>query len=138
MSKNSALFDIDSIVISDTFDVEIKHPLTNAPTGAVITVVGPEHAKRKKILFDRQRRARAQLQKTGKIQLPTPEEAEESALEDLAAFTTGWRGIARDGKEVAFSEDEALALYAKHAWLRDQVVAALDEKENFMRSSGDV
>ena len=130
-------FDVADYEDVTSADVTIKDPSTGAPTALVITLAGPEHPARKKLNFDKQRRMRAQLQKTGKLQLGDPEEDEAEELEQLAAFTLGWRGLRSGGADVAFSAEAARALYSspKRRWLRDQVKAALDEREHFIRRS---
>lgn len=130
-------FDVADYEDVTSADVTIKDPSTGAPTALVITLAGPEHPARKKLSFDKQRRMRAQLQKTGKLQLGDPEEDEAEELEQLAAFTLGWRGLRSGGADVPFSAEAARTLYAspKRRWLRDQVKAALDEREHFIRRS---
>lgn len=118
-------------------DVTIKHPTTGAPTQMVITIAGPEHPERKRQAFDRARKMRAQLQKTGKVQLADPVDDEADMTDQLVAFTLGWQGLQRAGQPVPYSTDAARALYTdgKLRWLRDQVVAALDEREAFIKRS---
>lgn len=129
--------DLSAVVESAEAVIEIKHPVTGAPTGASITVAGPEHPKRKKILFDRQRTLRARFQKSGKVQFTDPAEEEEELIQYLADCTLGWAGFTDGGKELKFSPQAAAELYAKPelAWLRGQVSEALESRENFITSS---
>lgn len=130
-------FDIDDFEDLSQADVTIKNPVTGAPTGVVITLAGPEHPARKRILFDRQRRLRAGLQKTGRLQLGDPEDDEQDELDMLIAATLGWSGVRRGGADVPCSAQAARDLYAdpKRRWLRDQVKTALDEREAFIQRS---
>ena len=90
---------------------------------------GPEHPERKRLVFARQRRLRATLAKTGKVPVSDPEEDEAEELDTLVACTLGWAGASE-----AFSRDAVRRLYAKKRWLRDQVAAALQERELFIRA----
>ena len=137
MSKSviDGLLDIANIAELSEADVDIKHPLTGAPTGAVVTLAGPEHSKRRQLLFTRTRKLRAKFQKSGKVQLDDPEDEEVDSIAYLAACTLGWKKIGENGKEIAFSESAAAALYGRVGWLRGQIAAALEEKENFIRAS---
>lgn len=130
-------FDIDAYEDVQAGDIQLKDPATGAPTGATITLAGPEHPARRKIDLDRQRRVRAALQKTGKLQLQDPEEDEADETDLLVACTLGWRGLALAGQELAFSREAAARLYTdpKRRWLRAQVVAALNEREAFIKRS---
>lgn len=131
MSLDNELFDPASIEDTPTGELRIKTP-TGAPTSWVMTLSGPEHPERKKRLWERQRRARAVVSKTGKLPVNDPREDEEEKLQELAACTLSWKGSA-----VPFSPEAARALYAdpKRQWVRVQVEAALEEREAFTRGS---
>lgn len=128
----SSLLDISTISELAEADVVIKHPVTGAPTGAMVTLAGPEHPKRKQLLFTRTRKLRAKFQKSGKVQLDDPEDEEADGVAYLASCTLGWIGIAEGGKEIPFSTQSAADLYTRVGWLKAQVAAALEEKENFI------
>jgi len=130
-------FDLMSFEDVQSADVRIKAPDTGAPTPLVISLAGPEHPKRRKIQLDRQRRLRAQLQRTGKVQLGDPVEDEQEEAELLADCTLGWTGMVASGKVVEFSRAKALEIYTdpRRQWLRAQVKAALDDREAFIRRS---
>jgi hypothetical protein len=132
------MLDLDSITQAQTASVDIVHPLTNQPTGARVTLAGPEHPTRKALKWKRQRQLRAQYQKAGRVVFGDPEEDEAETIEVLAACTLGWEGIADDGQPVAFSEAAARELYARPelAWLRAQLAAALEQQEVFIKTSG--
>lgn len=123
----------DPLSIEDVPTGELRvRDATGAPTAMVITLAGPEHPERKRRLFSRQRRLRAALSKTGKLPVGDPEDDEADELEELVACTLGWRGAVQP-----YSPAAARQLYAdpKRRWLRDQVKAALEERELFTRSS---
>jgi hypothetical protein len=124
-------FDFNSIEDVPTGAYRVKDQ-TGAPTAMVINLAGPEHPERKKRLFARQRRLRAALSKTGKMPISDPADDEADELDDLVSSTLGW-----DGAAVPYSPQAARSLYGdpKRRWLRDQVVAALQERELFTRSS---
>lgn len=132
-----AAFDLDAYEDVTQAEVTIKDPVTGAPTALVITIAGPEHPARRKIMFERQRRARRELQRTGKLPVSDPAEDEETENEVMAACTLAWRGLVRAGKPVECTPAAALALYQdpKRRWLRDQVKTAMDEREAFIRRS---
>ncbi len=131
------MFEINSIKEADSADIEVLHPVTRAPTGAVVTVMGPEHPERKRVQFDLQRKMRSQLAKKGRFDVGDPEEEERQEIDRLAAFTLGWQGIGADGKEIPFTRAAAADLYARPemAWLRRQLQAAMGDLENFIRNS---
>lgn len=126
--------DFDPLAFEDvsTGSLRIKDPLTGAPTAMVVTLAGPEHPDRKKRLHARQRKLRAAMAKTGKLPMSDPEDDDADQVDELVASTLGWEGSA-----VPYSPEAARRLYgdAKRRWLRDQVQAALDERELFTRSS---
>ena len=123
-------FDFTSFEDISTGTVKIKTP-TGAPTSMEITLAGPEHPDRKRRTFAKQRKLRAAIAKTGKLPIADPEEDDVDEVGELVACTLGWTGAAE-----AFSTDAAKRLYAdpKRRWLRDQVRAALDDRELFTRA----
>lgn len=125
------VFDFASIEETTTGEHRVRTP-AGEPTPMVITLAGPEHPERKRRLLAKQRRLRAQLSKTGKMPISDPADDEADELDELVACTLGW-----DGAAVPYSTEAARALYSdpKRRWLRDQVAAALQERELFTRSS---
>lgn len=125
-------FRLDEYEDVATADVRIKNPKTGAPTSMVVTLAGPEHPDRKRIQFAKSRRLRAELSKTGKLPVTDPEEDEAEETDMLVSCTIGWTGA-----DPAFSKQAARAVYTdpKRRWLRDQVLAALNERELFTRAS---
>lgn len=126
----SELFDFESFEDVSTGVLAVKTP-TGAPTGMQITLAGPEHPDRKRRTFARQRRLRAAIAKTGKLPVADPEEDDLEEVDELVSCTLGWTGAA-----VPYSVDAARKLYSdpKRRWLRDQVKAALDDRELFTRA----
>jgi len=122
---------LDAYEDSSTGELRIKDPMSGAPTPMLVTLAGPEHVDRKRLAFARQRRMRATLAKTGKVPVSDPEEDEAEELDTLVACTLAWTGASEP-----YSRDAARRLYAdpRKRWLRDQVAAALNERELFMRA----
>lgn len=130
-------FNLKSIKQVSSANVQIKDP-NGEPTGVVFEMAGPEHPDRKRITFAQSRKFMKSYAKTGRPELPEPEDAEEQKRENLAAFTLGWTGFAgEDGKPLAFSKQAAKDLYLdpEMAWLVDQLDAALGDKELFITRS---
>lgn len=129
------MYDIDLISDAPSAEIKLTDPISKAPIGS-ITLAGPEHPTRKAIEFARQRKIRATLQKTGKMELPDPVEDEQANIDNLVASTLGW-DLSRDGQPLPFSKSAALALYSdeKKGWLRALLFAALGERERFITSS---
>jgi hypothetical protein len=118
-------------------EVELKDE-TGAPTGVFFMLAGPIHEKRKQITMVQARKAQARFRKSGKIELDDPEEQQIEAREQLAAFTLGWRVDEKSTFSFEpYSPQAAAALYAddEMAWVFDQVRAAVNETERFMKRS---
>jgi len=124
-----------------TADVRLRDPETGRPTDTVVTLAGPEHPTRKRIMFDRQRRMRSQLMRNGgKLQLQDPEEDDADETDLLVACIMGWEHMpAGDDPtiELPFSPQAARDMVndPERRWLRDQLKTALDERERFIRRS---
>lgn len=135
--KTSTVFDIDSVEDIPEAEYELKDPTTNGSTGVIFRLGGPEHRPRKKLMQDRLRRMANQASKTGRVPVPDPVEAEEMEVEMLVAATIGWAGLVSGGKPLEYSPAAARDLYSdpRRRWLRDQIKAALDDRELFTRRS---
>ena len=128
-------FDITAVQDVETATVDLVHPITKTPLGASVTIAGPEHPDRKKISFNRMRRIRAEMAKSGKIKFSDPETDAEEEIKELVACTLGWDGFMDNGQPLAFSKQNAEKLYTDLAWLREQVSSALNDRENFIKDS---
>ena len=130
-TTTASTLDLDAFEDVTSADVRIKDPTTGAPTPMTVTLAGPEHPDRKRLAYAKSRRLRAALAKTGKLPTTDPEDDAADDLEQLVACTLGWSGAS-----LPYSRDAARRLYAdpKRRWLRDQVGAALQERELFTRA----
>ena len=130
-------FNLKSIKTVQTFDYEVKDEQGN-PTGVVFTLAGPNHPIRKAAQMAANRKLIASARKTGRVELPDPEDAEAQRVKDLTAFTLGWRGYADESGEVAFTPEAASALYGdpELLWLSNQIDTALGEQDRFTKRVG--
>jgi hypothetical protein len=130
-------FNLKSIRQVASAKVQIKDP-NGEPTGVVFEMAGPEHPDRKRITYAQSRKFLKSFNKTGRAEMPEPEDAEAQKKENLAAYTLGWSGLVDESdKPVAFSKQAALEMYndPEMAWLVDQLETALGDKELFITRS---
>ena len=131
-------FNLKSIRQVASAKIQVKDPATGDPTGVIFEMAGPEHPDRKRITFAQSRKFLRSYAKTGRAEMPEPEDAESQKKENLAAFTLGWTGLIDEaGAPVVFSKAAALELYnnPEMGWLVDQLDSALGEKELFITRS---
>jgi hypothetical protein len=130
-ASSAAVLDLDAFEDVDRATVRIKNPTTGAPTPMTVVIAGPEHPDRRRLDMARARRLRAAMVKTGKLPMGDPEEDEAERLDELVACTLDWQGAS-----MPYSREAARKLYSdpKRRWLRDQVQAALQERELFTRA----
>ena len=130
-------FNLKSIKTVQTFDYEVKDGQGN-PTGVIFTLAGPNHPIRKAAQMAANRKLIASARKTGRVELPDPEDSEAQRVKDLTAFTLGWRGYADESGEVAFTPEAASALYGdpELLWLSNQIDTALGEQDRFTKRVG--
>ncbi len=118
--------------------VDLKDETTGAKIASV-ELAGPEHPKRKAILFARQRKVRNVLQRTGKLELADPQDEEQDDLEMLVQCTLAWSAefVDDDGKALACTAENVRKEFGAegNGWLRRQLKRAADETERFIKSS---
>jgi hypothetical protein len=129
--------DLDSIEDVQTASLEVKHPTTGAPTGAVIELAGPQHPTHQKFRIELQRKIQRDMRRNGRTALADPQDAFDTDTDWLVLCTLGWSGITQGGQQLPFSTAAARAIYAdpKKQWLRMQVRAALNEADRFISNS---
>lgn len=128
------MLDIETLTDLPTAEVAVLHPLTGAPTGAYLTLIGPEHPHRRELEFRQARRVRSRL--IGEKAEPDDENAARTDwIDQLAACTLGWRGIRENGQDIPFSAEAARDLYDRLGWLREQAGRALNKRELFIGGS---
>jgi hypothetical protein len=113
------------------FELQLLHPTTREPLDAFITVLGKDGDAYQQKSAEIKRRRLGRLAR-GVESAAAVDLAEAEARELLAACTNGWKGIARDGQEIAFSESAAVRLYADFEWIYEQVDAAIHNRANFL------
>ena len=117
-------------VAEEGADLRVAHPTTGEDLGITITLIGTDSKTFRDISKSR---ATASLKKkTREIDL---DQNESDAVDLLAKCTKGWSGITENGKEVAFSYDNAVQLYTKYLWLREQIDRFMADRSNFLPSA---
>ena len=122
---------------NEGFDVKIYHPSTLVDLGIVINVLGKDSDEFQKISRAQQKKRMAKMTKGGfRVQNLTlaPEEVEQDGLELLAKCTRSWTGVVIEGKEIEFSHDNALMVYDRFPWIKEQVDMAIGDRANFIKS----
>ena len=117
-------------VAEEGVELRVVHPTTSEDLGISITLIGTDSKTFRDISKSR---ATASLKKkTREIDL---DQNESDAVDLLAKCTKGWSGITENGKEVAFSYDNAVQLYTKYLWLREQIDRFMADRSNFLPSA---
>ena len=129
--------DLSTLVpTDDTIVVTIKHPVTDEPLtkddGKEMTVtVYAAHSAQYKAVMHEQTNKRIQKAAKGKKLSLTAEDIENATLELLSKTTKDWN-IQLNGKSPKFSVGEAIDLYSKLPWLRQQVLDAQEDFASFL------
>jgi hypothetical protein len=109
-------------------ELNITHPATGEVTDFYINVLGPDsRAWRKAIKTDF---TRLLSNKGAGI---SEDDLLDSDINKLAAITSGWRGLQRDGKDVEFSLAECKKLYNDSPQVMTQVDVFVGNSRNFTK-----
>lgn len=125
------------IPTDDTIVVTLKHPITDEPLTKddgkemTITVYAPHSAQYKSVIHE-QTNKRIQKASKGKKISFTAEDIENATLELLAKTTKEW-AIQLNGKSPKCSYTEAVELYGKLSWLKQQVLDAQEDYNSFLK-----
>jgi hypothetical protein len=129
--------DISRIKETDTAEYELQHPVDRSRLGIVFTLAGPENPKRRKLAISYSRTLRQRMNRTGKLTLDDPETDFARDTEYLVTCTLGWQGLEIDGAALEYSVAAARTLYetVEYAWVRRQILEALNQQDLFIASS---
>lgn len=116
------------------YEFELLLPGTKDKTGAFVKVRGSNskvvRAYARKKYQEMQLRDKMAKRK-GKDDEMTIEEAEDLAIESAVMRVIGWKGIAEDNKEIAFSKENAERVLREHSWIREQIMEESEDLLNF-------
>ena len=62
-----------------------------------------------------------------------PEKFESEGIEVLAACTLDWKGVVVDGAPLPCSRDNAIQLYTRFPWLREQVDQFVSDRSAYLQ-----
>jgi len=118
------------------FEFEITHPDTGEGLDGFITVRGERSKQvvayqRKQInqQFKEEAVAASKGNKNTKVKLV--EDYLENANEAAAVRIISWRKIQKDGVDIPFSIEAAIALFDEYDWIRAQVLEVSNASSNF-------
>lgn len=133
-----AKFDLTSLdttaACNKPFDLTIVHPVTQEKTDVVISVVGKDSdAYRSKIkaMANESLRREATL-RPGKADVQNIDKLEAKNIDALVAATVGWKNVGLDGVELEFNAANVRTVYTRILPIREQVLEAINDLENFM------
>jgi hypothetical protein len=135
-----ATFDLGSIdtieACNKAAEIEIKHPVTGAPTGVFISVLGKDSDAYRSIIrgMADESLKRQAMNKSADTSL---DKLESRNIEALVAVTTGWRTndeptVTVNGTKLDFTAANVRKVYTTLLPVREQVTEAINSLENFM------
>lgn len=137
--QESKGFDLSDLKpTSDTITVELKHPIIGEElikddgTVMSIEVYAPYAKGYKKVFHEQANKRLKERSKKDKIDF-TYEEIEDGSLELLAKTTVSWN-LQLGGANLPFSVGKAKEIYDDYFWIKEQVMEAQSNLENFMKS----
>jgi len=134
--KQIDLSSIDTVKgANEGFDVQIYHPGTNEDLGITIRVLGKDSDEFRRISQAQSKKRLSKMTKGGfRNATVSPEEIEQDALDLLASVTKSWNNVVIDGQPVGFSKENALMVYERFPWIKEQVDTAIGDRANFIPS----
>lgn len=121
---------------NEGFSVRIYHPGTNEDLDITINVLGKDSDEFQKVSRAQSKKRMAKMQKGGfrsTTAIPV-EEIEADGIQLLAACTKTWAGVVMDGKTIDCTADNAVMIYERFPWIKEQIDTAIGDRANFIKS----
>lgn len=123
---------------NDGAEIELLHPVTKAPLGQFISIVGKDSDAFNAYVeesSDADTRKAFVNQRKGRVPDPKYLAARKAeTIQLLVACTTGFRNVMFGGAPLAFNEANATKLYTSLPWVKQQIDDAVIDYENFIKS----
>ena len=126
------------IPTDDTITITIRHPMTDEVLTKddgkemTITVYAPHSAQYKAVMHEQTNKRLQKASKTKRFTM-TAEDIEVASLEVLSKTTKDWN-IQLNGKTPKFSEKEAVEIYSKLPWLKQQILEGQEDYSAFLKN----
>lgn len=136
---------------TDDFDLENYDLAALADAGAELELKAPHNGARLEVAGEpvvicmigydseaRRKAERAALDRNIKARQSgglTADDIDNSTVEILAACTTGWRNMRMGGEVLPYSQKNAVMVYRRFRWIKEQADAFCSDRANFMKAS---
>ncbi|MGO4450140.1 hypothetical protein AB4Y96_14545 [Phyllobacterium sp. TAF24] len=111
-------------------DIEIRDP-AGQPIGISIKIAGPDSERQRKAI---QAITNERINNEDLAQA-TAEDFEQRTLKIIAASVISWSPIVLDGADLPYSEDNAIRLFARFPFIREQVERKAGKRAGFLKRS---
>ena len=109
--------------------LEVLDPLSGEGTGVSITLAGADSSIYRNASSALVRRRL----KNGSRTAFDPDKVREEGIEILAACTLSWKGVVVDGKTLPCTRENAVMLYSRFPWLREQAESFIADRAAYFR-----
>ena len=110
-------------------ELEVTDPLTGESVGGFITLAGADSSTYRHVSNMLVRR---RLKNGGRAVLD-PDKLREESIEILAACTLSWKGVIVEGKSLPCTRENAVMLYTRFPWLKEQAEAFVADRASYFR-----
>lgn len=125
-SSQSATLQLEHPVTGE--ELTIVSPTTGEETPVTITLVGMDSET-----YRHAQNAVANRRINGRRKKISVEELNRESIEILARCTLGWQGIVVDGQELAPDVENAVKLYTRFPWIKEQADAFASDRANYLQ-----
>lgn len=113
--------------------LELRHPATDEPLGAVLVLAGADSKTYRRHEAATLNRFLDRMAKGKRGKGKSAEEQEREGVEMLVACTLNWSGVVLDGTELPCTPENALMLYTRMPWVKEQAREFIMDRWNYLR-----
>lgn len=131
------MFDLATLDTTATAEqgarLELRHPATDEPLGAVLVLAGTDSKTFRRHEATNLNRFIERMSKGKRAKGKSAEEQERESLDMLVACTLSWSGVVLDGVEPPCTPENALTLYTRLPWVKEQARDFMMDRGNYLR-----
>lgn len=115
-------------------DFNLRHPASNVKLPLIVSVLGADSDKLRKVMDATTDAIFKEIAQTGKVGARSAESTREDRIRAVAECIIGWQGVVKDGVALECTMENKISILSHpgYGWLLDQIELFIKDRANFL------